>query len=186
MPRNASPVASVTRSMGRTRNVVPPRQTMTTTSAAIIARLVASVRPIVQTAGSPPASGGVRRRSERTGLAGALVASLRGWLASTAIVGSLQGGVAAPEVLADELGGGVDDESHREEGEAAEEEHAVVRAPAGDLGHLGRDVRRQGPEPLEDVPVEGRRAAGGHEDDHGLPDRPPEADHAGREDARAG
>src|SRR6266511_5513258 len=93
--------------------------------------------------------------------------------------------VALAEALADHLGDGVDEEGHEKEDPRRQEQHPIEGASVGSLRDLHRDVGGERAHAVEDRPVEDRGVAGGHEHDHGLPHRPPEADHHRREDAGA-
>ena len=56
--------------------------------------------------------------------------------------------------------------------------------PSGASGSSTAMFADKRPEAVEDAPVHDRRIARGHEHDHGLADRPPEADHDGGKDTR--
>ena len=110
--------------------------------------------------------------------------------------------------MAEEFGGGVEDEGHQEKGEGTEEESAVVGGALGGFGEFDGDVGGEGAHAAEDVPVigEGEETAaesgvaeeeatggiddwgiaGGHDDDHGFANGAAEADHEGGEDASGG
>ena len=139
-------------------------------------RQTASAPPFSQTIGSPWANSEVRNVLPRT-----RPDALR---PGRGAVGCWEG--PWPKLIAgrpscgsgpDDLGHGVDGKRHGEQHEGGQEEHAVMGAVADRLGQFHGDVGRQRAEAVEDVDVQDRGVAGGHQDDHGFADGPPQADH---------